>query len=133
MKLGLLRDGTMQVPAGGFPGGWYSGSPTPGQLGPAIVAGHVDWGGAPGVFYNLRKTKPADRITVTRQNRSTATFAVTRVAQYPKNAFPTNSVYGNITNAGLRLITCGGQFDSDAKSYDDNIVVFADLIATTSP
>jgi hypothetical protein len=38
--------------------------------------------------------------------------------------------YGDLDHAGLRLITCGGSFDRQARSYDDNIVVFADLVAT---
>ena len=42
MGLGLQTDGTLEVPPGGFPAGWYTGAPTPGELGPAIIAGHVD-------------------------------------------------------------------------------------------
>ncbi len=57
MRLGALADGTMEVPPVGFPAGWYSNAPTPGELGPAILAGHVDWGGRPGVFYRLRDLK----------------------------------------------------------------------------
>ncbi|HUX71136.1 MAG TPA: class F sortase, partial [Cellulomonadaceae bacterium] len=49
MALGLNSDGTMQVPPSGFPAGWYTGAPTPGEIGPAIIAGHVDWNG-PAVF-----------------------------------------------------------------------------------
>jgi len=44
-----------------FPAGWYTGAPTPGELGPAIITGHVDWGGHPGVFFNLRNLNPAPR------------------------------------------------------------------------
>ncbi|MCW2631815.1 MAG: secreted protein [Pseudonocardia sp.] len=129
MDLGLQADGTMQVPSAGFPAGWYTGAPTPGQLGPAIIAGHVDWGGHPGVFYRLRDLKPGDQITVERQDRSTAVFRVTRVEQFPKDKFPTDVVYGDLDHAGLRLITCGGSFDSQARSYVDNIIAFADLVA----
>ncbi len=125
--LGLQSDGTMEVPSGGFPAGWYIGSPTPGELGPSILAGHVDWGGAPGVFADLTEVKPGDAVIVTREDGTTASFAVTAVEQYPKDQFLTESVYGDIDHAGLRLITCGGDFDTDAASYDDNIVVYADL------
>ena len=60
MDLGLRADGSMEVPPGGFPAGWYTGGPTPGELGPAIIAGHVDWNG-PGVFYNLHNSSPVTR------------------------------------------------------------------------
>ncbi|QII03551.1 class F sortase [Rhodococcoides fascians A21d2] len=128
MGLGLRSDGSMEVPPGGFPAGWYTGSPIPGQLGPSIVAGHVDWGGSPGVFYRLRDLAQGDEVTVTDQEGGTVRFVVSAVEQYPKDAFPTDKVYGDIDHAGLRLITCGGEFDSDISSYDDNIVVYADRV-----
>jgi len=128
--LGLQHDGTMQTPPAGFPAGWYTGAPTPGQLGPAIIAGHVDWAGHPGVFYNLRDLKPGDRVFVARTDGRAAVFRVSRVEEFAKDAFPTGAVYGNIDHAGLRLITCGGSFDQQAASYRDNIVAFADLVST---
>lgn len=128
MGLGLQPDGSMEVPPGGFPAGWYTGSPTPGQLGPSIVAGHVDWDGSPGVFYRLRELEQGDDVTVVSQDGNTVRFVVSAVEQYPKDAFPTDKVYGDIDHPGLRLITCGGQFDSDISSYDDNIVVYADRV-----
>ena len=128
MELGLKSDGTMQVPPSGFPAGWFTGAPTPGELGPAIIAGHIDWNG-PGVFYDLHHLKAGDRIVVTRKDGSAPVFRVTRVAKFPKTQFPTNLVYGNIDHPGLRLITCGGTFNSQSGHYEDNIVVFADLVS----
>ncbi|WP_308127948.1 class F sortase [Modestobacter italicus] len=128
MDLGLQADGTMEVPAGGFPAGWFTGAPTPGERGPAVLAGHVDWGGAPGVFADLRDVAPGDEISVLRADGSTAVFAVREVGQYDKDAFPTAAVYGDLDHAGLRVITCGGDFDQLAGSYRDNTVVFAELI-----
>jgi len=128
MDLGLNADGTMEVPPKGFPAGWYTGAPTPGELGPAIIAGHVDWTG-PGVFYNLRNLKPGDEVSVTREDGSIAVFQVTVVREFPKDAFPTDLVYGNIDGAGLRLITCGGAWNAQTRHYEDNIVAFADFVA----
>jgi hypothetical protein len=128
MDLGLNPDGAMDVPSGGFPAGWYTGSPIPGQLGPSIVAGHVDWAGSPGVFYRLRELEQGDDVSVTAEDGSTVRFVVSAVEQYPKDAFPTQKVYGDLDHPGLRLITCGGQFDSDVASYEDNIVAYADRV-----
>jgi hypothetical protein len=128
MDLGLQDDGTLEVPPDGFPAGWFTGAPTPGELGPAVLAGHVDWGGAPGVFYRLRDLLPDDEVSVVRADGSTAVFRVQRVERFAKDAFPTGAVYGDLDHAGLRLITCGGSFDQAARSYEDNIVVFADLV-----
>lgn len=131
MRLGLDDQGVMEVPPAGFPAGWYTGSPTPGELGPAILAGHVDWNG-PGVFFRLRELRPGDEIEVERSDGGTATFSVTTVEQFAKDAFPTERVYGDLDHAGLRLVTCGGRFDRRAGHYDDNLVVFARLVASRS-
>lgn len=132
IDLGLRDNGTLEVPPDGFPAGWFTGAPTPGEIGPAIIAGHVDWGGEPGVFYELSDLVAGDEITVTGQDGSTAVFRVTEVAEFPKDEFPTELVYGDINYAGLRLITCGGSFDRATGHYEDNIVAFAEFVGTGS-
>ena len=130
MGLGLDAQGAMQVPAEGFPAGWYTGAPTPGETGPAVIAGHVDWAGVPGVFFELANLVPGAEISVTREDGSIARFEVTEVTTFPKDEFPTDLVYGTLDFAGLRLITCGGAFDESASSYQDNVVAFAKLVGT---
>jgi sortase (surface protein transpeptidase) len=127
--LGLERDGSMEVPRGAYPVGWYDRSPTPGQLGPAVLAGHVDWEGEPGAFYGLRELRAGDTVVIDRADGTVATFRVDRVEEHAKDDFPTEEVYGDIDHAGLRLITCGGAFDEDAGDYQDNIIVFASFVA----
>ena len=129
MGLGLTDDGSMEVPPGARPAGWYDGSPTPGELGPAVLAGHVDWAGQAGVFAGLDQLDPGDEVRVDRVDGSTVTFTVDRVAEYAKDGFPTETVYGDVPYAGLRLITCGGAFDEDEGDYLDNVVVYARLTA----
>jgi len=129
--LGLAADGTLQVPADGSVAGWFTGAPTPGERGPAVIAAHVDWNHAPGVFFRLRDLEPGDDVSVARADGTTARFVVLGVEQYPKDAFPTERVYGDVDHAGLRLITCGGSFDRAARSYRDNVVVYAGLVGST--
>ncbi|MCU1604905.1 MAG: putative sortase-like protein [Modestobacter sp.] len=128
MDLGVQDDGTLEVPPTGFPAGWFTGAPTPGELGPAVIAGHVDWAGSPGVFARLHDLVAGDEVSVAREDGSTAVFRVSQVGQFAKDAFPTAAVYGDLDHAGLRVITCGGAFDAGARSYLDNTVVFADLV-----
>lgn len=130
MGLGLDQTGAMQVPPGGFPAGWYTGAPTPGEDGPAVIAGHVDWDGEPGVFFDLRNVEEGAAISVTRQDGTVAQFEVTRISAFAKAEFPTELIYGSLDYPGLRLITCGGAFDESADSYDDNIVAFATLVGS---
>lgn len=132
MALGLNPDGSLQVPPGAYPAGWYTGGPTPGALGPAVVAAHVNWAGQDGVFAHLTELRAGDEVRITRADATVVTFAVDRVDQYPKDRFPTEAVYGNIDHAGLRLITCGGALDTTAHSYLDNIVVYAGLVGSST-
>lgn len=125
--LGLEADGTMQVPTDATTVGWYTKAPTPGSLGPAVLAGHVDYRKQPGTFKRLAGLDPGDAVNVDREDGSTAGFTVVKVERYAKKRFPTDAVYGAINRAGLRLITCGGDFDDVGGHYEDNIVVYADL------
>ncbi|MDT0460232.1 class F sortase [Streptomyces sp. DSM 41527] len=125
--LGQHKNGAMETPRDPDKAGWYRPGPTPGSQGPAVIAGHVSWNGKPSVFEKLSTMKAGDTIEVARQDGKTAKFTVDRVAQYPKNKFPTVEVYKNIDHAGLRLITCGGQYDEGRHYYPDNVVVYASL------
>ncbi len=131
MDLGLGPGRTLQVPpltqAGVQEAGWYDLGPAPGQLGPAVIAGHVDSYQGPGVFFRLGALRPGDQISVTRADGTVAVFRVDAVDEYRKNSFPTRQVYGPVGYAGLRVITCGGRFDYQTRHYLSNIVIYAAL------
>lgn len=130
--LGLNADGTLEVPAVGpryDDAGWFTGSPRPGEVGPAVLLGHVNGaGGAPSAFYHLAELRPGQQVTVIRDDGSQAHFEVYLVEQYPKDQFPTAAVYGDTTGPELRLITCAGTWDAGTGHYRDNTVVYATLI-----
>ncbi|MGW5866811.1 class F sortase [Streptomyces sp. NPDC055239] len=125
--LGQNGDGAMTTPKNPELAGWYEPGPTPGSRGPAVIAGHVTWNGADAVFKGLKTMKAGDTVEVTREDGKTVTFTVDRVEEYPKKEFPTLKVYGDIDHAGLRLITCGGDFDADRHYYPNNVTVFAKM------
>lgn len=136
LLLGLTGKGSLALPPPGphyDEAGWYAGSPAPGSLGPAIVAGHIDSkADGPSVFFRLGSLRPRDEVLVTRADGKVAVFAVDDVRRYRKSRFPTDLVYGNTNSAALRLISCGGAFDRKSGHYLDNIVVFASLVRTTA-
>lgn len=129
-QVGLNPDGTIAVPTDYSQAAWYQLGPTPGELGPAVILGHVDSRKGPAVFYNLSSTRPGQTIDVTRADKTVAHFRVDAINTYRRDQFPTQAVYGPIDYAGLRLITCGGAYDQKAKAYESNVVVFATLIRT---
>jgi sortase (surface protein transpeptidase) len=132
IALGTAPDGQVEVPPLTEPmlASWFDDGPAPGQDGPAAIYGHVDTAATgPGVFYRLGDLAIGADADVTLADGQVAVFEVYRVAEYPKDAFPTMAVYGDTDGPELRLITCGGAFDPALGSYDDNIVVYARLVA----
>jgi sortase (surface protein transpeptidase) len=125
--LGLADDGTIEVPQDASAPGWFTPGPSPGQLGPAVIAGHVDSTTGPAIFYRLGELRPGDRVQVARADGSTAVFRVDKVETYEKKAFPTRAVYGTTHQAELRLITCSGKYDSET-GYLSNTVAYAHLV-----
>jgi Sortase domain len=125
IRLGLTAQGTLQVPASTSVAGWYTGGPRPGQVGSAVIAGHIDSYLGPGVFFRLRLLRPGDRVYVRQAGGTLAVFRVYAERSYPKDRFPTQKVYGPAPDPELRLITCGGTFDPAVGSYLNNVVVYA--------
>jgi sortase (surface protein transpeptidase) len=125
VRLGLNPDRTMEVPGDFQVAGWFTGAPQPGQLGPAVIAGHVDSRTGPAVFYRLRDLRPGDEIRVVRADHRVVRFKIDSLASYSKQSLPPEAVYGTTTTPALRLITCAGTFDRSNHSYRDNLVVSA--------
>ncbi|MEU2351224.1 class F sortase [Modestobacter sp. NPDC049651] len=127
VDLGVDAGGALVPPTDFARAGWFAAGPVPGDVGPAVLAGHVDSYRGPAVFFRLDELRPGDRVTVERSDGRTVQFAVTRVARYAKDRFATDEVYGPTADPQLRLVTCGGAFDRSRRSYLDNVVVYARL------
>lgn len=126
--LGIDERGVVEVPKKYTTVGWYRYGPTPGEKGPAVVLGHVDSYKGPAVFHKLPQLNVGDLIEVEREDGTRATFIVEHTARYEQDDFPNEIVYGDISYAGLRLVTCMGTFDRKVQRYSHNLVVFARLI-----
>jgi LPXTG-site transpeptidase (sortase) family protein len=129
IQLGLNADQSVQVPPVSTPmqAGWYDQGPTPGEVGPAVLLGHVDGNKQEGIFFRLHELKAGDEIQITRQDHSVVKFRVTKLTKVSKSTFPTVDVYGDTPDAELRVITCGGSFNPAAHSYVDSIIVYATM------
>lgn len=134
ITLGLASNGSLNTtPLDGQPqalddAGWYTGSARPGAIGPAVIAGHINYSG-PAVFGNLDKLHPGDLVYVTRADGSSVEFRVTGLQTALKTDFPTGGVYGATPDAELRLITCGNgsasDYDPATHHYLSNTIVYA--------
>ncbi len=109
---------------------WYEFSVLAGEVGPLVLLGHVDGEGQPGIFNRLKELRPGDSVFVPASDGRSYEYTIDRVEEHPKDPayFPTESVYGPVPNAQIRLITCGGPFGTDrAGHYDNNIIAFGTL------
>jgi sortase (surface protein transpeptidase) len=133
LRLGLNPDGSIQVPdvtTSADEAAWYKNSVTPGQIGTAVIEGHVDSRVGPAIFFRLGALHPGDHIDVTLADGMTAVFRVTGVREYTKNDFPSEMIYGPTNYASLRVVTCGGTFDYASGHYLGSVVVFASLVSS---
>lgn len=131
--LGLNPDRTVQVPTNYQQPGWFRLGPSPGQIGSAVILGHVDDQVGPAVFFRLRSLKAGDKVEVSLANGVVANFVVRTVATYLKSEFPAGQVYASHGYSALQLVTCGGQFDRRAHSYLSNVVVYTSLVTANNP
>jgi hypothetical protein len=128
IPLGLQPDGTVEVPPVTEPlqgGYWRAGFPT--ATTPTVLLGHVNGGGKPGLFADLTKLGEGDMVTVHRADGTASRYTIVHTERVSKDQFPTGWVYGDQAVPTLRLVTCGGEFNTARHSYLDNIIAFGAL------
>jgi sortase (surface protein transpeptidase) len=124
---GLHQDsrGVLVAPQVAATAGWWEQGVVPGDVGAAVIVGHLDTILGPAVFEHLKQLRPGDLIEVRMSDGRTVRFSVDGSHVVAKALFPSKEVYGATPDAQLRLITCSEPFDPVAHSYTDNLVVFA--------
>jgi sortase (surface protein transpeptidase) len=125
--LSIASDGTVTVPDNYSEVGWYGAGASPGEVGSAVILGHVDSIAGPAVFYDLKKLKPNDEIVIIRADGSVVKFLVEFFENYSQDKFPAELVYGYSQEPVLRLVTCSGYFSHVTQRYSHNLVVYANL------
>jgi sortase (surface protein transpeptidase) len=127
VTIGVDRTGALIPPATTDVTGWFAAGPVPGAIGPALLAAHVDSRAGPGVFFRLTDLRPGDVVIVDRADHTSTRFVVDSSTRVAKTTFPTELIYSPKPVAMLRLVTCGGSFDSQKRSYLDNVIVNATI------
>lgn len=122
--VGIETNGDMEIPPADEVG-WYRYGPSPGQQGSAVLAAHIAYEGTDGVFVDLDDLELGSSIIVKYDDGSAAEFVAVSKEQYDKTQLPKDSIFGRSGGPQLVLITCGGDFNREVRSYDDNVVVYA--------
>jgi len=115
--------GAIRVPDVGR-AGWYDAGPRPGEIGRAVIIGHLDSREGRGLFSRVPSLPPGTRVDVTDRRGEVRRFNVVGAAQVPKDRFPARYVYGAAPAPVLVLVTCGGPFRA-GRGYRDNVLLFA--------
>jgi LPXTG-site transpeptidase (sortase) family protein len=128
VPVGIQPDKSMEIP-GAVEAGWYRLGATPGATkGSAVLAGHVDRSGRRGVFFDLRKLNIGSEVTVEDADGKQHHYIVSERFQTDKDELPSSELFRTDGPPTLTLITCGGRYRTNQRTYDDNIVVRAQLV-----
>ncbi len=128
LQMGVDAAGVMEIPQSPSTVAWYGFTALPGSSGNAVMAGHVTWGGARAVFYQLQNLRAGDAIEV-QTGEGGIRYAVQRTYLVrPEEADIAHIIGPRDGPQTLTLITCGGTFDSSAREYDHRVIVFATRI-----
>jgi LPXTG-site transpeptidase (sortase) family protein len=127
-QVGELPNGRMDVPSSDNTTAWWKYGPKPGEIGSAVIDGHLDrQNGGPAVFYNLKQLRVGDEIQIVDSLNRSYTFKVIKVTEYSDSSFPIALVFSQTDKVRLNLITCDGAWDAKNKNYDKRLVVFSEL------
>lgn len=129
IAVGVDRDNRFAVPVADTVG-WYRYSSSPGEPGASVLAAHVDYGGVEGAFFNLAKVLPGDTLEVEMEDGRVILYEVRGNTEYDKTELPAGELFRKDGEPVLQLITCGGTFDPQRRSYEANVVVTAVPITT---
>ena len=128
--VGQDHNGNMGIPSHVDNVAWYAPGAAPGEVGNAVLAGHLDHkDGSPAIFWNIRRLKVGDEIIVSSAGNTQYHFAVTHLQTYAYNAAPLDKIFGYTLHRQLNLITCNGVWDQGTRNYSKRLVVYAELIA----
>ena len=124
IPVGVTSEGNLDVPPNYVEVGWYRMGTLPGEIGSAVLDGHVDDGaGLDGVFKHLRDVKIGDTFTVLDSMGTEIRFKVVDSSVYKTDAFPGEKIFHEFDGAMVKIITCHGKWMPHRKTYDERLVV----------
>jgi hypothetical protein len=119
-----IVDGVMQDPTGPWVVSWYKETAKLGEIGNAVMAGHLDyWDVGPAVFKDIGSLKENDEINITGDDGADYVYAVEWVQNFDTANAPIQEIVGPTDDESLTLITCGGPFDYENGVYLQRTVV----------
>jgi hypothetical protein len=126
-QLGLNTNGSVVAPTSYTVPGWYKDGYAPGQLGSAVILGHID---SSGVFSKIVDLKVGEHLSVTLADHTSLTYKVIGVREYPAASYPYKGVYGPEKYSALNLVSVGSIFNAPTGHSVSDVVVFTALVGS---
>lgn len=123
IPVGVNPDQTFEVPPADQVG-WYRFGPTPGEEGSAVLAAHIAFDGVDGVFRHLADVEVGAVVAVGYSDGTSQRYRIDSVTDYFKEELPPE-LFARDGSPQLALITCGGAFNPQLRSYESNTVAVA--------
>jgi len=125
--VGTGDNSAMALPANPAVAAWYRYGAGPGSAaGATVVAAHVDSLVYDiGPFAQLADAPAGTEILLDTADGTVHRYAVASVEVVAKPDVPWDAVFDRTGAARLTLVTCGGEFDYEAKRYLSNVIVTA--------
>lgn len=127
IAVGVNPDETLEVPPADQVG-WYRFGVRPGDAGSAVLAAHIAYDGVDGVFRHLIDAEVGSVVEVVLDDGSTQRYKIDTVVEYDKAGLP-DDLWAAGGDPRLALITCGGEFNRQLRSYESNTVAIATPLA----
>lgn len=127
--VGLNSAGEMDVPNNNTDVAWFYLGTKPGEVGSAVIAGHLDSKyGKPAVFWNLKNLVKGDAVYIFNSNGERKNFEVMYAERYNTDQAPMEKIFGANDGIYLNLVTCDGVWDKYKINYNKRLVVYAKLV-----
>lgn len=126
-QVGTTPNGDMDTPKLQFDTAWYGLGPRPGEIGSAVIDGHVDWkDGSGAAFADLYRLKPGNKVVVKDDRGASINYVVVTSRIFNPDSDATDVFRSNDGKAHLNLITCDGLWNKAINGYSQRLVVFTE-------
>lgn len=130
LPMSVNKDGSMQAPLNIYDAGWYTGSSLPSQDGVLAIDGHASGPTKYGLFGRLDELVNGDRVQIETGDGTMYQYEVVHKENLGREDVDMGkfvSPYGE-NPRGLNLMTCAGNWEQDAQTFANRIVVYTKLV-----
>ena len=127
VKVGVDSNAKMVVPHNARDVAWLDQGPIPGRTNNVVLAGHISYSRVVGSFSRLTQLQPGEIVSIEMDGKRWD-FRVTWNCLFDRQTTQAEQIMGKTKVPSVTLISCGGVFDSVARTHNKRVAVRAELI-----